>query len=500
MRRKGGRWMKENLYENLARRTDGDIYIGVVGPVRVGKSTFVKRVMEEVVIPNMTDEADKIRARDELPQSSPGPVIMTAEPKFVPAQGTSVSVGEGELQFHIRLADCVGYVIDGVKGYEDENGPKYVHTPWHNEPIPFEEAARIGTDKVIRDHSTIGILVTTDGTVNNIPRASAEVAELEIVGKLKEIGKPFVIVLNSKMPAHEKAVALRDELQEKYGVPVIAISADQLNAQEIQLILKEALYEFPISEIELQKPDWMDVLGSGHELNASIDNVISEGFLEVSKIRKVQELAEKLKEKKHVRHAEVVDVDAGQGKAAIKIEMDEQAFREVCEEIMEQEIVTKKDWLVFVKDASKAKKSYNMYADAIETAKKDGYGVALPVIEDFNPTPPELIKQNDFFGVRMKATAPSIHMIRVDMEAEFSPLIGSEFHSHHLLKDLKEAYLHDREALWDTQLFGAPLHEVMKESIRFKTDAVPANARKRLRETIEQMVNHGEKGMITFIV
>ena len=492
--------MKENLYENLARRTDGDIYIGVVGPVRVGKSTFVKRVMEEVVIPNMTDEADKIRAQDELPQSSPGPVIMTAEPKFVPAQGTSVSVGDGELQFHIRLADCVGYVIDGVKGYEDENGPKYVHTPWHNEPIPFEEAARIGTDKVIRDHSTIGILVTTDGTVNNIPRAAAVVAEEEIVGKLNEIGKPFVIVLNSKMPANERTVTLKQELHEKYGVPVIAISADQLNAQEIQLILKEALYEFPISEIELQKPDWMDVLGNDHELNASIDKVISEGFLEGSKIRKVQELAEKVKEKKYVRHAEVVNVDAGQGKASIKIEMDEQAFREICEEIMDQEIGTKKDWLLFVRDASKAKKSYNMYAEAIETAKKEGYGVALPVIEDFNPSPPELIKQNDFFGVRMKAKAPSIHMIRVDMEAEFSPLIGSEFHSHHLLKDLKEAYLHDREALWDTQLFGAPLHEVMKESIRFKTEAVPVNARKRLRETIEQMVNNGEKGMITFIV
>lgn len=492
--------MKENLYENLARRTDGDIYIGVVGPVRVGKSTFVKRVMEEVVIPNMTDETDQIRAQDELPQSSPGPVIMTAEPKFVPAQGTSVAVGDGELQFQIRLADCVGYVIDGVKGYEDEDGPKYVHTPWHNEPVPFEEAARIGTDKVIRDHSTIGILVTTDGTVNNIPRSAAEVAEEEIVGKLEDIGKPFVIVLNSKMPAHEKTVALREELREKYAVPVIAISADQLNANEIQLILKEALYEFPISEIELQKPDWMDVLDSNHELNASIDTVISEGFLEASKIRKVQELAEKLRDERYVQSAEVVEVDAGQGRASIQIEMDERAFKEVCEEFMGHEIETKKDWLLFVQEASKAKKSYNMYAEAIEKAKADGYGVALPIIEDFNPTPPELIKENNFFGVRMKAKAPSIHMIRVDMEAEFSPLIGSEFHSHHLLQDLKDAYLNDREALWETQLFGTALHEVMKESIRFKTDAVPPRARKRLRETIEQMVNDGNKGMITFIV
>ncbi|WP_432359073.1 stage IV sporulation protein A [Sporosarcina sp. UB5] len=492
--------MKEELYENLARRTDGDIYIGVVGPVRVGKSTFVKRVMEEVVIPNMTDAGDRARAQDELPQSSPGPIIMTSEPKFVPAQGTQVSIGEGELSFQVRLADCVGYVIDGVKGYEDEDGPKYVHTPWHNEPIPFEEAARIGTDKVIRDHSTIGILVTTDGTVNNIPRAAAEVAEEEIVTKLKEIGKPFVIVLNSKMPAHEKTVALKDQLHEKHGVPVIAISADQLNAQEIQLILKEALYEFPITDIEVQKPDWMDVLGADHELNAAIDNVINEGFLVASKIRKVQELAERLKDEKYVRHAEVVDVDAGKGKATVNIEMDEQAFREVCESIMQQEMKTKKDWLLFVKDAVKAKKSYDMYAEAIETAKKSGYGVALPTIEDFQPSPPELIKENNFYGVRMKAAAPSLHIIRIDMDAEFSPLIGSEFHSHHLLKELKNAYLHDRDALWQTQLFGTPLHEVMKESIRFKTSSVPPNARKRLRETIEQMVNDGNKGMITFIV
>lgn len=492
--------MKEELYENLARRTDGDIYIGVVGPVRVGKSTFVKRVMEEVVIPNMLDAGDRARAQDELPQSSPGPIIMTSEPKFVPAQGTAVSIGDGELTFQVRLADCVGYVIDGVRGYEDEDGPKYVHTPWHNEPIPFEEAARIGTDKVIRDHSTIGILVTTDGTVNNIPRAAAEVAEEEIVAKLKDIGKPFVIVLNSKMPAHDRTVALKEQLIERHGVPVIAISADQLNAQEIQLILKEALFEFPITHIDLQKPDWMDVLGADHELNSSIDNVINEGFLEVSKIRKVQELAERLKDEKYVRHAEVVEVDAGKGRATVNIEMDEQAFQEVCETIMQREMRTKKDWLVFVQDAVKAKKSYDMYAEAIETAKQTGYGVALPTIADFQPSPPELIKQDNFYGVRMKASAPSLHIIRIDMDAEFSPLIGSEFHSHHLLKELKNAYLHDRDALWQTQLFGTPLHEVMKESIRFKTSSVPPNARKRLRETIEQMVNNGNKGMITFIV
>ncbi|WJY28601.1 MULTISPECIES: stage IV sporulation protein A [Sporosarcina] len=492
--------MKEELYENLARRTDGDIYIGVVGPVRVGKSTFVKRVMEEVVIPNMSEQADRTRAQDELPQSSPGPVIMTAEPKFVPAQGTAVSVGDGELSFQIRLADCVGYVIDGVKGYEDEDGPKYVHTPWHNEPIPFEEAARIGTDKVIRDHSTIGILLTTDGTVNNIPRSAAEIAETEIVGKLKEIGKPFVIVLNSKMPAHEKTVQLRQQLHETYGVPVIAISADQLNAQEIQLILKEALYEFPITQIDLQKPDWMDVLGPEHMLNAQIDDIINEGFLEASKIRKVQQLAERLNEEDYIKHADVIEVDAGKGKATLDLKITEETYLAVCESYMDTEMKTKKDWLLFIQDAVKAKKSYDMFAEAIDTAKKEGYGVALPTIADFEPTQPELIKQDSFYGVRMKATAPALHVIRIDMEAEFAPLIGSEFHSHHLLKELKNAYLHDREALWETQLFGTPLHEVLKESIRFKTSSVPTSARRRLRETIEKMVNEGNKGMVTFIV
>ncbi|GKV67941.1 stage IV sporulation protein A [Sporosarcina sp. NCCP-2716] len=492
--------MKEELYENLARRTDGDIYIGVVGPVRVGKSTFVKRVMEEVVIPNMSEQADRTRAQDELPQSSPGPIIMTAEPKFVPAQGTSVSVGDGELTFQIRLADCVGYVIDGVKGYEDEDGPKYVHTPWHNEPIPFEEAARIGTDKVIRDHSTIGILLTTDGTVNNIPRAAAESAETEIVSKLKEIGKPFVIVLNSKMPAHEKTVQLRQQLHEEHGVPVIAISADQLNAQEIQLILKEALYEFPITQIDLQKPDWMDVLGPEHMLNSQIDEIISGGFLEASKIRKVQQLAERLNEEEYIKSADVIEVDAGKGKATLDLQITEETYLAVCESFIDGEMKTKKDWLLFIKDAVKARKSYDMFAEAIDTAKKDGYGVALPTIADFEPTQPELIKQDSFYGVRMKATAPALHVIRIDMEAEFAPLIGSEFHSHHLLKELKNAYLHDRDALWETQLFGTPLHEVMKESIRFKTSSVPTSARRRLRETIEKMVNEGNKGMVTFIV
>ena len=492
--------MAEELYQQIAERTNGDVYIGVVGPVRVGKSTFVKRVMENLVIPNMTDEVEKLRAQDELPQSSPGAVIMTAEPKFVPAHGTSIQVGEDSFRFHIRLADCVGYIIDGAKGHEDENGPKYVHTPWFPEPIPFQDAARIGTDKVIRDHSTIGIVMTTDGSVNDIPRSAVEKVEEDIINQLKEIGKPFVVVLNTRHPAHEQTQYLRDDLCNKYNVPVIATAVDQMTVSEIQNVLKEALYEFPVTSFDLLKPDWMDVLDSDHPLKESLNNSLDTWKQQVSKIRDVKDLATYLSEEPYVESAEVIEVDAGKGVASIQIELTADSFQSVYLEFLEEPIVTKKDWLLYVKEASYAKKSYLRFHEAIEMAKESGYGVTLPTMADFTPSAPELIKENNFFGVRMKAKAPSLHIIRVDMDAEFSPLIGSEFHSQQLLKDLKEAYLHNREALWQTSLFGTPLHEMLKESMRFKTEAVPTHAKKRMRETIERMVNEGDRGMVTFIL
>ena len=492
--------MAEELYQQIAERTNGDVYLGVVGPVRVGKSTFVKRVMENLVIPNMTDEVERVRAQDELPQSSPGAVIMTAEPKFVPAHGTSIQVGEDSLRFNIRLADCVGYIIEGAKGHQDENGPKFVHTPWHHEPIPFEEAARIGTDKVIRDHSTIGIVMTTDGSVNDIARSAVEKVEEDIINQLKSIGKPFVVVLNTRHPAHEHTQFLRDDLSRKYNVPVIAVAVDQMTVAEIQHVLREALYEFPVTSFDLLKPDWMDVLDNDHPLKESLHNSIDAWSQQVSKIRDVKDLATFIAEEPFVERADVIEVNAGKGKASIQVELTAEAFQSVYLEYLEEPIETKKDWLTYVKEASLAKKSYLRFHAAIEAAKETGYGVTLPTMEDFTPSAPELVKENNFFGVRMKAKAPSLHIIRVDMDAEFSPLIGSEFHSQQLLKDLKEAYLHDREALWQTSLFGTPLHEMLKESMRFKTDAVPAHAKKRMRETIERMVNEGDRGMVTFIL
>lgn len=456
--------------------------------------------MESIVLPNITNEEDRKRALDELPQSSPGPVIMTAEPKFVPAHGTEICIGESEIPFRIRFADCVGYIIDGVKGYEDENGPKYVHTPWNNEAIPFQEAARIGTDKVIRDHANIGVVVTTDGTVNGINRTAAQVAEEEIVEVLQEIGKPFVIVLNSEMPNSENTQNLRNELFERYNVPVIATSINQMSLRDMEYILEEALYEFPVEDIEVEKPDWLDVLEPTHQLNATLSDAVGEVLDSVTKIRDVHQAVEELKEIEFVESSDIESVDAGLGVATVRITLKPEVYKAVCNEFLDAPIDTKKDWLLFIKEAAEAKKAQKRFRDAIEQATETGYGVTLPSMEEFEPSEPEIIKQNNFYGVRMKAKAPSYHIIRVDMESEFSPLIGSEFHSQQLLKDLQYAYNHDREALWETQLFGTPLHEVLTEGIRYKMNAVPKNAKKRMRQTIERMVNEGEKGLITFII
>ncbi|MFG3612016.1 stage IV sporulation protein A [Rummeliibacillus sp. G93] len=492
--------MSQEVYEQMATRTNGDIYIGVVGPVRVGKSTFTKRVMDIMVLPNMEDEKERQRAQDELPQSSPGPVIMTTEPKFVPANGAQISVGNQDMPFKIRFADCVGYIIDGVKGYEDENGPKLVHTPWHNDPIPFQDAAKIGTDKIIREHANIGVVMTTDGTVNGIPRESVRQAEQDIIDQLQEIGKPFVIVVNSKMPAHTTAKELCDELHERYNAPVISTSVDQMTLNEIKHILEEALYEFPIKKLEMEKPDWLDVLEENHELNKLIKQSIDNWKQSVNKIRDIERLTKELLDEDFIASAQVKSVDAGLGHAIISLQLKNDIFKNICDEWLEEPIQSKKDWLLFIKESQQARKSYQRFHEAIEQARKDGYGVTLPTLQEFEPSRPEIIKQNNFFGVRMEAKAPSYHILRIDMAAEFAPLIGSEFHSQQLLKDLTYAFLHDRDALWETQLFGTPLFEVMKESIAYKTDAVPKHAKARMRQTIEKMVNKGDSGMVTFIL
>ncbi|MCH7321225.1 stage IV sporulation protein A [Solibacillus sp. MA9] len=492
--------MSEQIFQQLAQRTNGDLYIGVVGPVRVGKSTFVKKVMENVILPNIDNAEDRMRAMDELPQSSPGPVIMTSEPKFVPAQGTTVTFGQSAIPMRVRLVDCVGYVIDGAKGYEDESGPKYVQTPWHNEAIAFQEAAKIGTDKVIRDHANIGIVITADGTVNGMSRAAAQKAEEEIIGQLTDIGKPFVIVLNSNTPNSMEAQTIRNQLAEKYEVPVIATSITNMQLEDIMHVLEEALFEFPVKEIQVEKPDWLDVLDNEHEINETLSFASAQLQDDFMKIRDVEEASAILQQIDFVESCSVESIDPGLGVATLRVTLYNDIYKDVCKQWLEKPVDSKKDWLLFIKEASEAKSAQQRFRNAIEEAKGSGYGVTLPMMDEFDPSEPELISQNNFYGVRMKAVAPSYHIIRIDMEAEFAPLIGSEFHSQHLLKDLQHAYSYDRNALWQTQLFGTPLHEVLTESIRYKMKGVPEHAKNRMRLMLERMINEGERGLITFII
>ncbi|AYC29381.1 stage IV sporulation protein A [Paenisporosarcina cavernae] len=490
----------DSVYSQLAERTNGDMYIGVVGPVRVGKSTFVKQLMEKVVIPNLQTEDDRRRAIDELPQSSAGPAIMTAEPKFVPAQGTRVHLAESSISFQVRFVDCVGYLIEGVKGHEDENGPRYVQTPWDSQPIPFEKAARIGTDKVIRDHSTLGIFVTTDGTVNGITRHQLQPVEDEMIATLQSIGKPFVVVLNSENPYHADTLALAEEMRASYNVPVIPTSVKDMSEGMLQDILKECLFEFPVFDVEMNTPDWIDILDDSHPMKHSLSDAIQESINQVQKIRDVQRIAEALMHYDFIEQAELMEILPGKGIASLQLTIEESYYQHVCDSYLDHSIETKKDWLLFLQESSKRKRQFDSFSQALEDAKTKGYGVTIPKKEDFDPSMPELVKQNQFFGVKMKAKAATYHVIRIDLDAEFSPLIGSEFHSKQLLTELQNAYQNDREELWETSLFGTPLHKMLTESMKFKVDSISSLSKRRMRETIERMTNDGERGMIAFIL
>ena len=488
------------VFNHLAKRTEGDLYLAVVGPVRVGKSTFVQKLMEHIIIPSLEGEDERRRALDEMPQSSPGPTIMTAEPKFIPANAAKIQLTGHDASFNIRLADCVGYVIDGVKGYEDENGPKMVQTPWFKDVIPFEEAARIGTDKVIRDHAHIGILMTTDGTVNQISRDAVERCEETIVEQLKAIGKPFVIVLNSSMPNHATATALRNELIEKYDVPVIAVSVEQLQKNDISYILEEALFEFPLSNIQFEKPDWLEVLQHDHPIHQEIRFLEQSLTDTTSKLKEIERAVSNVEQDGTFERCELVHVDAGTGEAVVRIYVSQEAYQEVCNEWLDQPIASKKEWLQFLIESSLAKREQAQFKVAIEDAKNEGYGMTVPELVDFTPGEPELAQQGQFYGVKMLASAPSYHIIRVDMNAEFAPLLGSKFQSEQLLNDLQNAYEHNIDDLWQTQFFGTTIIDVLKENIKYKSATIKKSAKNRLRYAIEQMMNDEQRGIVTFII
>ena len=490
---------KVDIFKDIAERTGGDIYLGVVGAVRTGKSTFIKRFMEAVVLPNIPNEAERARAIDELPQSAAGKTIMTTEPKFVPNHAVRIRVAEG-LDVNVRMVDCVGYAVEGAKGYEDENGPRMISTPWFEDPIPFQEAAEIGTRKVIQEHSTLGVVITTDGSISDIPRVSYEDAEQRVVDELKEVGKPFIMIVNTTKPRAPETLELRAALAEKYDIPVIAASVATMTEDEIYGALREVLYEFPVHEVNVNLPSWVMVLDERHWLRASFENSVRETVKDIRRLRDVDRVVGQFGEYEFIERAGLSGMNMGQGVAEIDLYAPDELYDRILMEIVGTEIRGKDHLLQMMVEFTHAKKEYDRFAEALEMVKTTGYGIAAPSLEEMALDEPELIRQGSRFGVRLKATAPSIHMIRVDVESEFAPIIGTEKQSEELVRYLMQDFEENPVKIWESDIFGRSLHSIVREGIQGKLAMMPDNARYKLQETLARIINEGSGGLIAIIL
>lgn len=488
-----------DIFRDIAERTNGDIYLGVVGAVRTGKSTFIKRFMELVVLPNMTDEAERARTIDELPQSAAGKTIMTTEPKFVPNHAIEINVTEG-LDINVRLVDCVGYAVSGAKGYEDENGPRMINTPWFEEPIPFHEAAEVGTRKVIQEHSTLGVLVTTDGSITDLPREAYIEAEERVVAELKEVGKPFVMVVNSAYPHSEQTDALRQELSERYDIPVVALSAATMNEDDVMRVMREVLYEFPVHEVNVNLPSWVMVLEDRHWLRSEYEESVRNTVKDIKRLRDVDRVVQHFDDFEFIDRAALAGMNMGQGVAEIDLYAPDDLYDQILTEVVGVEIRGKDHLLELMQDFSHAKREYDRVASALQMVRTTGYGIAPPSIEDMTLDEPELIRQGSRFGVKLKATAPSIHMIKVDVDSEFAPIIGTEKQSEELLRFLMQDFENDPLKIWDQDIFGRSLSSIVREGIAAKLSLMPENARYKLQETLERITNEGSGGLIAIIL
>jgi stage IV sporulation protein A len=490
---------KIDIFKDIAERTGGDIYLGVVGAVRTGKSTFIKKFVELVVLPNIENEADRTRTQDELPQSAAGRTIMTTEPKFVPNQAVNVQVEDG-LEVNIRLVDCVGYTVPGAKGYEDENGPRMINTPWYEEPIPFHEAAEIGTRKVIQEHSTIGVVITTDGSIGEIPRQDYVEAEERVIAELKEVGKPFIMIVNSVHPHNPETEKLRTALAEKYDIPVLAMSVESMRETDVYSVLREALFEFPVLEVNVNLPSWVMVLKDQHWLRESYQEAVQETVKDIKRLRDVDRVVEQFGEYEFIDNARLAGMIMGQGVAEIDLYAPDDLYDQILKEVVGVEIRGRDHLLQLMQDFAHAKAEYDQVADALRMVKQTGYGVAAPSLADMSLEEPEIIRQGSRFGVRLRAVAPSIHMIKVDVESEFAPIIGTEKQSEELVRYLMQDFEDDPLSIWNSDIFGRSLSSIVREGIQGKLSLMPENARYKLKETLERIINEGSGGLIAIIL
>lgn len=491
----------ENLgiYQDIAKRTEGDIYIGVVGPVRTGKSTFIKKFMELLVLPNIENEYKKERAIDELPQSASGRTIMTTEPKFIPNEAVEINLN-GNVKMKTRLVDCVGYLVNNAIGYLEDDMPRMVKTPWSEEEIPFETAAELGTKKVIVEHSTVGIIVTTDGTITDIPREEYVMAEERVVKELKELNKPFIMLMNCQDPNDSYSRQMANELSEKYSATVVPINCLNLNIEDINYIFSKLLYEFMIERIEVKFPRWLDGLDINNELKVSLFENVKNSFCEAKRLKDVNENYLRLEECEEIKSSSIEEINLGTGVVTVKAELNESLFYNVLTKITGVEIKNEGELFSCISSFSKIKKDYDKMAYAIHEVNEKGYGIVTPGIEDLILDEPEIVKQGNKYGVKLKAKAPSIHMIKINTETEVSPIVGSEKQSEELVKYLLSEFENDPKKIWESNIFGKSLHELVNEGLQNKLARMPEEAQSKLQETLQRIVNEGSGGLICIIL
>ncbi len=487
------------IYNDIAERTQGDIYIGVVGPVRTGKSTFIKRFMDLLVLPNIENEHIRSRAVDELPQSGAGRTIMTTEPKFIPNEAVNINLTENA-SFNVRMIDCVGYCVNGAQGHTEEGQPRMVTTPWFQEDIPFDKAAEIGTEKVIREHSTIGLVVTTDGTICDIPRYEYVSAEERVIGELKAINKPFIILLNSSMPESENARKLKSQLEEKHKVPVFLFSCADMDMDDINKIMKNVLFEFPLKELGINLPGWIDALPQDHYLKASIYESVRSAVAGIQKLSHIDSVAPALADNEYISSARIDDISLGKGTVLIQAEAVDGLFYSVLGETTGLDIKNDEELVSMLCALSEAKREYDKIANALNQVRQTGYGIVSPGIEELSLKEPEIIRQGGRYGVRLRASAPSIHLIRADIETEVNPIVGSEKQSEELVHYLLSEFESAPSKIWESNIFGKSLHELVNEGLQSKLSKMPDDARLKIQETLTRIINEGSGGLICIIL
>ena len=490
---------EHSIYRDIAERTGGDIYIGVVGPVRTGKSTFIKRFMEALVLPNIDDGYSRDRARDEMPQSAAGKTVMTTEPKFVPDEAVTIKLDDCA-SLRVKMIDCVGYIVNEALGTIENGQPRMVHTPWQDEPMPFVEAAEMGTERVIKEHSTIGMLITSDGSIGEISRESYVDAEERVVKELKEIDKPFAIILNSAEPTSEKAIELAYELESKYKVPVALVSCIDLDSEDIKNILDLVLHEFPITELHIKLPPWLCAIDSSHEIKASIYSTVRSVADKISKAGDIKDAVCALADNQYIKAYSLDEINLGNGKAYVTVDLDKSLYFSVISELTGFDIDSDERLIALLRELSAAKSKFDRVAEALSAAEENGYGIVMPTIEELHLEEPQMVKQSGGYGVRLCASAQSIHMIRANIETEINPIVGTEQQSEDLVKYMLREFEQDPARIWDSNVFGKSLYELVNEGLHTKLDHMPDESRKKLSETLERIINEGSSGLICILL